>query len=200
MIDLLYQGPDVGKKYELPQKCESSSQAEPHQRKDDEDTAFLCEEGEQQEAAGWSPLTDELLPPENVTDVLNYDEDPKVTQAVANIPPRSDDVEMQDVSAPLGFEPEVSHTRYNHNLVQASENPGLWPNSPVTKREDRMLDEDPQAKASGNGKTGSRWKCQSPYHQEVITLWGKSPHRSVCFGSTADILSSMGPYSPLLED
>ena len=108
--------------------------------------AFLYEKEEQQEVAGQSPLTDKLLPlGENVTDVLDYDEDLEVVQAIANIPPWSDDVEMQDVSTPLGFEPEVSHTRYDHNLVCASENPGPGPNSPVTEREDWMLDEDPQA-------------------------------------------------------
>ena len=86
--------------------------------------------------------------------MLDYDEDPEVAQAVANIPLRSDDVEMQDVSTPPGFKPEVSCTEYDHNLVRASENPGPGPNSPVTKREDQMLDEDPQAKASGNGRPG----------------------------------------------
>ena len=103
----------------------------------------------------YEPPQNELLPlGENVTDVLDYDKDLEVAQAVANIPSWLDDVEMQDMSAPPGFEPEVSCTGYHHNLVQASENPGLGPNSPVTKREDRMLDEDPQAKAPGNGRLG----------------------------------------------
>ena len=79
----------------------------------------------EQRAAARSHLTDELvLPPpgENITDVLDYDKDPEVDAAIANIPPQSDDVEMQDVNCPPGFETEVSRTRYDHNLVRASEN------------------------------------------------------------------------------
>ena len=94
--------------------------------------------------------------------MLDYDEDPEVAQAIANIPPWSDDVEMQDVSAPPSFKPEVSHTRYDHNLVWASENPGPGPNSPVTEREDWMLDEDPQAKAPGNGRQGLDGNASRP--------------------------------------
>ena len=144
-------GPDVGQKYEPPQKAESSQEAEPCHRKSDEDTTFLCEEPQQQEDAGWSPLTTELLPPgENITDVLDYDEDPEVIAAIANIP-RMDDVEMQDVNPPPGFDPEVGRTRYNHNLVWASDEGAPGSNSPVTEREDRMLDEDTQSKALGTG-------------------------------------------------
>ena len=66
-----------------------------------------------------SPLTAELLPPgENVTNVLDYDDDPEVLAAIANIP-WMDDVEMQDMNPPLGFDPEVGHTGYVHNLVWA---------------------------------------------------------------------------------
>ena len=85
---------------------------------------------------GWSPLTKELLPPgENITDVLDYEEDPEVTEVIANILLQTDDVEMQDVNPPLSFELEVSHTGYDHNLVWASEDtgPGLIPRSPKVK-------------------------------------------------------------------
>ena len=74
--------------------------------------------------AGHSPLTDELLTlGGDVTTVLDYQYDvqeaPKIAQAVAHIPPCSDatDVEMEDVNAPPGFEPEVGHSGYDINLV-----------------------------------------------------------------------------------
>ena len=48
--------------------------------------AFLCEQ-EQTGMAGWSPLTNELLAlGENLTNILDYDDDPEVTTAIANIP------------------------------------------------------------------------------------------------------------------
>ena len=100
-------------------------------RMSDEDTTFLCEKQPQQEAAGRSPLTNKLLPlGENITGILDYEEDPEVIAAAANIP-RMDDVEMQDVGPPLGFDPEVGQTGYNHNLVRASDEGALGSNSPV---------------------------------------------------------------------
>ena len=70
--------------------------------------------------------------------------------AIANIP-RMDDVEMQDVNPPPGFDPEVGRTGYDHNLVWASDEGAPGFNSPVTEQEDRMLDEDTQPKAPGTG-------------------------------------------------
>ena len=138
--------PDVGQKYDSPWK-EDPLPEEPHRRKSNEDTTFLCEGEPQQEAAGRSPLTDELLAPgEDVTSILDYEENPEVMSAIANIP-HMDDVKMQDVNPPLGFDPEVGWTRYNHNLVQASGEGALGSNSLVTEREDRMLDESDQLKA-----------------------------------------------------
>ena len=65
---------------------------------------------------GHAPLTEELLAPgEDVTTVLDYQydtqEDPEIVQAVLNIPPCTDmaQMEMEDVNAPLGFEPGVGH-------------------------------------------------------------------------------------------
>ena len=55
---------------------------------------------------------------------------------------------------PLGFEPKVGHMGYDPNLVWASEDTGLGSVSPVTAREDRMLDKEPQTKAPGMGRPG----------------------------------------------
>ena len=144
-------GPDVGKRYVLPQSEEPEPQDEPWRRKSDEDTAFLCEEPQQQEGAGRSPLTNELLAlGENITELLNYEEDLEVMAAIANLP-RVDDVEMRDINAPPGFDPEVGHSRYDHNLVRASDEGALGSNSLVTEREDKMLDEDTQSRALGSG-------------------------------------------------
>ena len=119
--------------------------------------------------AGHSPLTEELLAlGEDVTTVLNdqYDmqEDPEIVQAVSNIPPRTDpvDVEMEDVNVTTGFKPMVSHLGYDVNLVRHSDNtaPGLI--SPVTDQESQMLDEDStQTKAPGMGRLGTE---ESPGH------------------------------------
>ena len=100
-------GPDVRKRYEPPRNKEPEPQDEPRCRKSDKDTAFLCEEPQQQEGAGRSPLAGELLARgENVTELLNYEEDPEVMAAITNIP-RVDDVEMKDINAPPGFDPRT---------------------------------------------------------------------------------------------
>ena len=105
--------------------------------------------------ASHSPLTDELLPPgENVTQVFDYDDDmqdQEIAEAIANIP-CPDDVEMQDVNAPPGFEPEVGCTGYDPNLMQASKDTGLGSVSLVTAREDKTLDKDPQSRAPRMGR------------------------------------------------
>ena len=155
-------GPDIRQRYEPPQKAGPVPQAESHHRQTDEDTAFLSEEPQQQEDAGRSPLTAELFAlGENITNVLDYDEDPEVVAAIANIP-RMDDVEMRDVNPPPGFNPEVGRTGYDHNLVQALDEGAPGSNSPVTEREDRMLDEDTQSKALGTGRPGSNGNAGRP--------------------------------------
>ena len=142
-------GLDVGKRYELPWSEEPEPQDEPRRRKSDEDTAFLCEEPQQQEGASQSPLTDELLAlGENFTELLNYEEDPEVMAAIANIP-RVDNVEMKDINAPPGFDPEVGPSGYDLNLVWASDGGAPGSNSPVMEQEDKMLDEDTQSRAPG---------------------------------------------------
>ena len=155
-------GPDVRKRYESPWSKEPEPQDEPRHRKSDEDTAFLCEEPQQQEDAGWSPLTNELLAPgENVTELLDYEENPEVMAAIASLP-RVDDVEMRDINAPPGFDPEVGCSGYNHNLVRASDERAPGSNSLVMEREDKMLDEDTQSRAPGSGRLGSDGNASRP--------------------------------------
>ena len=112
-----------------------------------------------------SPLTNELLDPgEELLGELDYEDveeinpspDPEIAQAVAHIPQAEGCayVEMQDVRPPLGFEPEVVKVGYDVNLVCSDQaEPGS--SSPVTAREDRMLDvEESQPRAPGNSRPG----------------------------------------------
>ena len=109
------------------------------------------QESEQTVQPGHSPLTSELLAPdEELTEVLDYEDveendpgvpDPEITQAVAHIPQANAfaDVEMQESHPPLDFEPEVSRSGYDVNLVHSNPTePGST--SPVTVRENKMLD------------------------------------------------------------
>ena len=112
-----------------------------------------------------SPLANELLDPgEELLGELDYKDveeinpepDPEIAQAVAHIPKADtcDDVEMQDVRPPHGFEPEVVKAGYDVNLVR-SDQPELGSFSLVTVGEDRMLDvEESQPRAPGNGQPG----------------------------------------------
>ena len=127
--------PDVWKHYETPR----------------------CQEGTGTSQAGRFPLTEELLAPgEHVTTVLDDQyEDPEIEQAIAHIPPCMDlaNVEMEDVTS--GFEPKVSHSGYDVNLVRHSGNiaPGLT--SPVTAQKNQLLDEDAGlTRAPGTGRLG----------------------------------------------
>ena len=111
------------------------------------------------------PLTNELLDPgEELLGELDYEDvedidpepDPEIAQAVAHIPKADvcDDVEMQDVRPPPGFEPEVVKVGYDVNLV-CSGQPELGSSSPVMAGEDRMFDvEESQPRAPGNGRLG----------------------------------------------
>ena len=91
-------------------------------------------------------------------DMLNYEDDlqqdPEIATAVADIPPRSQNVKMYKADPPLGFEPELGHSGYDHNLVQASEDTGPGSTSPITAQEDRMLDTEPLMRAPGTGRPG----------------------------------------------
>ena len=104
------------------------------------------QESEQTVQPGRSPLTSELLAPdEELTEVLDYQDveendpgvpDLEIAQVVAHIPQADAfaDVEMQESHPPPGFEPEVSRSRYDVNLVRSNPTePGLT--SLVTVRE-----------------------------------------------------------------
>ena len=87
---------------------------------------------------------------------ISPEPDPEIAQAVAHIPKADvcEDVEMQDVRPPLEFEPEVIKAGYDVNLVR-SDQPEPGSSSPVTAREDRMLNvEESQPRAPGNGRPG----------------------------------------------
>ena len=109
------------------------------------------QESEQSVQPGRSPITSELLAPdEELTEVLDYEyveennpgvPDPEIAQAVAHIPQANafTDVEMQESHSPPGFEPEVSRSGYDVNLVCLNPTePGST--SPVMARENEMLD------------------------------------------------------------
>ena len=129
-------GPDIGKCYKTPRRQESTGTSQ----------------------AGQSPLTEELLAPgEHITNVLDDQyEDPEIEQAMVNIPLHMDlaDVKMEDATS--GFEPEVSRSGYDVNLVRHSGDtaPGLT--SLVTAQENQLLDEDAGlTRASGKGRLGT---------------------------------------------
>ena len=109
------------------------------------------QESEETVRPGHCPLTSELLAPdEGLTEVLDYEDveendpgvpDPEITQAVAHIPQADAfaDVEMQESQPPPGFEPEVSRSGYDVNLVRSDlAEPGST--SLVTAMENQMLD------------------------------------------------------------
>ena len=108
-------------------------------------------ESEQTVRPGRSPLTSELLAPdEELTEVLDYEDveendpgvpDPEIIQVVAHIPQADTftDVEMQESQPPPGFKPEVSRSGYDVNLVR-SDPTELGSTSPVTAMENQMLD------------------------------------------------------------
>ena len=92
-------------------------------------------------------------------------EDPEIAQAVTHIPKPTDDVdiEMEEANPPPGFEPKFGCFGYNVNLVQPSDDTAPGAVSPVTVRENRMLDEEPpQARAPRMGRLGSDEKPGCP--------------------------------------
>ena len=112
-----------------------------------------------------SPLTSELLAPgEELIGELDYEDveeadpgpDPEIAQAVAHIPKADTwaDVEMHESNSPPGFEPEVSRSEYDVNLVRTDPT-GPGSASPVTAGEDKMLDEEVHSKAPGAGQLGN---------------------------------------------
>ena len=131
------------------------------------------QEGGQTVQPGRSPLTSELLAlGEELTEVLDYEDveendpgipDLEIAQAVAHIPPADAfaDVEMMESQPPLGFEPEVSRSRYDVNLVCSSPTE-LGLTSPVTVMENEMLD-GATSRTPGAGQPGAK---EDPSHAE----------------------------------
>ena len=130
-------------------------------------------ESEQTVRPGHSPLTSELLAPdEELTEVLDYEDveendpgvpDLEITQAVAHIPQANAfaDVEMKESQPPLGFELEVSRSGYDVNLVRSDPaEPGST--SPVTVMENQMLD-GVSSRTPGAGRPGTNG---DPGHSE----------------------------------
>ena len=124
------------------------------------------QESEETVQPGRSPLTSELLAPDKeLTEVLDYEDveendpgvpDPEIAQAVAHIPQADafTDVEMQESQPPPGFEPEVSRSGYDVNLVRSDlAEPGST--SPVTAMENQMLD-GATSRTPGAGRPGSK--------------------------------------------
>ena len=85
------------------------------------------QESEQTVQPGHSPLTSELLAPgKELTEVLDYEDVEEnnlgVPDLVGHIPQADTfaDVEMQESHPPPGFEPEVSRSGYDVNLVRSN--------------------------------------------------------------------------------
>ena len=123
------------------------------------------QESEQTVRPSRSLLTSELLAlDEELTKVLDYEDveendpgipDPEIAQAVAHIPQANAfaDVEMQESQPPPGFEPEVSRSWYDVNLVCPNPTePGST--SPVTAMENEMLD-GASSRTPGAGRPGT---------------------------------------------
>ena len=123
------------------------------------------QESERMVWPGRSPLTSELLAPdEELTEVLDYKDveenkasmpDPEITQVVAHIPQADAfaDVEMQESRPPPGFEPKVSRVGYDVNLVRSNPTePGST--SLVTAKENKMLDR-ATSRTPGAGRLGT---------------------------------------------
>ena len=140
-------GPDVGRLFQTPKEANKP------------------QESKQVTQPGRSPLTSELLAPgEELIEDLDYEDveetdlgqpDPEIIQAVAHIPQADAlaDVEMQESHSPQGFEPEVTRSGYDVNLVRTNPTePGLA--SLVMVPEDKMLDE-AVSRTPGAGQPGT---------------------------------------------
>ena len=95
--------------------------------------------------------------------------DPEITQAVAHIPQADTfaDVEMQESHPPLGFEPEVSRSGYDVNLVHSNPTE-LGSTSPVMARENEMLD-GATSRTPGASRPGTN---EDPAIQRTINIPG----------------------------
>ena len=151
------------------------------------------QESRQTVQPGCSPLTSELLAPdEELTEVLDYEDveendlgvpDPEITQAVAHIPQADAfaDVEMQESHPSPGFEPEVSRSGYDVNLVRSNPTePGST--SPVTARENEMLD-GATSRTPGAGRPGTN---EDPGRTENIKFPGPFSRKDPYLSSKTD--------------
>ena len=134
---------DVGKHYKTPRRQENMGTSQ----------------------ASQSPLTEELLAlGEHITTVLNDQyEDPEIEQVIANIPPHTDPVDLEMEDATSGFEPEVSHSGYDVNLIRHSGDTAPGSTSLVTAQENQLLDEDAGlTRAPGTGRPGTEENPSQP--------------------------------------
>ena len=104
--------------------------------------------------------------------MLDYDDveendlgipDPEITEVIAHIPQADAfaDVEMQESQPPPSFEPEVSRSGYDVNLVRSNPTePGST--SPVMVMENQMLD-GASSRTPGAGRPGT---SEDPSHTE----------------------------------
>ena len=137
-------GPDVGHPYQTPKEANQPQESE--QVTQPGFTSKLQAPGE------------ELIEDLDYEDVEETDPDqpdPEIVQAVAHIPQADAyaDVEMQESHPPPGFEPEVTRSGYDVNLVRTNPTE-LGSTSPVTAREDKMLDE-AVSRTPGAGRLGT---------------------------------------------
>ena len=115
---------------------------------------------------GRSPLTSELLAlGEELIEDLDYEDveeadlglaDPEIIRAVAHIPQADAwvNVEMQESHLPPDFEPKVSRSGYDVNLVCTNPTePGSA--SLVMADENKMLDEAVNSRTPGAGRPGT---------------------------------------------
>ena len=114
------------------------------------------------------PLSWELDPQSKVTNLLDdYDDtidaqypgqDPDIAMAVASITPPND-VEMQDVciTPGQGFNPDLMRHGFDEHFARGAAEAGLGSTSPVTTRDDELLN-NPVGRAPGKGRLGSSEK------------------------------------------
>ena len=113
-----------------------------------------------------SLLTHKLLgPSEELIGDLDYEDleeadpglalDPEIAQAVAHIPQADNwaDIEMQESHSPSGFEPEVTRSGYDVNLVRTNPTE-VGSTSPVMVGEDKMSD-GANSRTPGAGRLGT---------------------------------------------
>ena len=146
-VELKDLGPDVGCLYQTPKEANKP------------------QEGKQVAQPGHFPLTSKLLAPgKELIGDLDYEDveeadpgqpDLEIIQAVAHIPQADAwaDVEMQESHSTPGFEPEVTRSGYDVNMVHTNPTePGSA--SPVMAWEDKMLDE-AISRTPGAGRPGT---------------------------------------------